>query len=61
MHDGAAALNFLEKCADQDIPNLILLDLSLPGINGLDFLAIIKKDKHLRSIPVVVLTSSAAD
>jgi CheY-like chemotaxis protein len=41
-------------------PNLILLDLKLPGRDGLEFLAEIKADKSLRKIPVIVLTTSDA-
>ena len=39
-------------------PNLILLDLKLPQMSGLEFLARLKKDPKLRSIPVVVMTAS---
>ncbi|NCC31045.1 MAG: response regulator [Chloroflexia bacterium] len=40
-------------------PNLILLDLNLPGTDGRALLAVIKDDEDLRSIPVVVLTTSS--
>jgi CheY-like chemotaxis protein len=39
-------------------PNLILLDLNLPGTDGRSLLAVIKDDEDLKSIPVVVLTTS---
>ena len=39
-------------------PSLILLDLSLPGAHGLQFLAQVKADPHLRVIPLIVLSSS---
>jgi two-component system, chemotaxis family, response regulator Rcp1 len=42
-------------------PDLILLDLNLPGIDGKGVLAEIKKHVHLRKIPVSILTSSAAE
>ena len=42
-------------------PDVILLDLKLPGLSGLGVLEIIKNDKDLQSIPVVMLTTSAAD
>jgi two-component system response regulator len=65
--DGAAALDFLfctgefayRKTNDQ--PQVILLDLNLPKIDGLEVLRRIKADARTRSIPVVVLTSSKDD
>lgn len=42
-------------------PKLILLDLTLPGMSGIDFLKEIRKKEETRSIPVVVLTSSRSD
>ena len=61
--DGNAALALLrERQARGEVqPGLILLDLNLPGRGGLDVLAEIKADADLRLIPVVVLTSSAAE
>ena len=60
--DGAAALAFLRRegtlhAAPQ--PDLILLDLNLPKLDGRQVLAAIKGDPRLRRIPVVVLTTSA--
>jgi two-component system response regulator len=40
-------------------PDLILLDLNMPGMDGRRFLEIVKADDHLKSIPVVVLTTSS--
>jgi CheY-like chemotaxis protein len=62
-HDGAEALDYLycrEKFAGRECryPVVILLDLKLPKVDGLEVLARIKSDEHLRIIPVVVLTSS---
>lgn len=62
--DGAAALRFLHRegeHTDAPRPGLILLDLNLPLMNGREVLAEIKSDEHLRSIPVVVLTTSQAE
>ena len=42
-------------------PSLILLDLSMPRKNGLEVLAELKQDAELRTIPVVVMTTSSAD
>ena len=59
--DGAEALDFLYQQGDfEDAPrpDLILLDLNLPKIKGLEVLAKIKSDEHLRRLPVIVLTIS---
>ena len=60
--DGVDALSFLrrqEECyKDAPQPDLILLDLNMPRMNGREFLAEIKKDPLLSGIPVVVLTTS---
>ncbi len=47
--------------ASRRLPDIILLDLSLPKMSGRDLLEIIKADEHLRQIPVVVLSSSGAE
>ena len=65
--DGQQALDYLfrrEEFQDPDKspkPNLILLDLRLPKVDGLEVLSAIKADAGLASIPVVVLTTSAAE
>lgn len=60
--DGVDALAFLrrqgEEYSDVPKPDLILLDLNMPRMNGREFLAAIKEDAELKSIPVVVLTTS---
>lgn len=63
VHDGAEALDYLysrEQYADRlsRDPVVILLDLKLPKVDGLEVLRTIKGDERLRTIPVVVLTSS---
>ncbi|HEX3719823.1 MAG TPA: response regulator [Verrucomicrobiae bacterium] len=62
--DGVEALTFLRKTgqyADAPMPDIILLDLNLPRMNGLEVLKEIKNDEKLRQIPVVVITSSKAE
>lgn len=62
--DGTMALEFLRQegeFADAPRPGLILLDLNLPKLNGREVLAAVKSDEGLRSIPVVVLTTSQAE
>ena len=58
--DGKQALVFLRQSAafaDAPRPDLILLDLELPGMNGFDVLNFIKSDAALKSIPVVVFST----
>jgi CheY-like chemotaxis protein len=63
--DGEEALEFLfhrGPYSDRELaprPNVILLDLNLPGTDGRDVLVEIKSDAHLKLIPVVVLTTSS--
>jgi len=65
--DGAEALDFIYargQYSDRDmkqIPRVILLDLKLPKVSGLEVLKILKNDNLLHTIPVVVVTSSAED
>jgi len=64
VDDGQAALDYLyrrgpfQNPAVAPKPDLILLDLRMPRIAGLEVLAIVKKDPELQTIPVVVLTTS---
>ncbi|GAA3612163.1 response regulator [Flavivirga amylovorans] len=55
-HNGEEALKILEK--KYELPHIILLDLNMPKINGLEFLSILKKDEDLRHIPAIILTTS---
>lgn len=64
VSDGVAALAYLRRegaHADAPRPDLILLDLNLPRKDGREVLAEIKQDEALRTIPVVVLTTSEAE
>jgi len=64
VNDGVEALDFLKRRGDYEKsprPDLILLDLNLPRKDGRDVLAEVKADPALKSIPVVILTTSASD
>jgi CheY-like chemotaxis protein len=64
VENGVQALSFLKKedgYKDAPTPDLILLDLNLPKKDGREVLLDIKKDKKLKKIPVVVLTTSQAE
>jgi CheY-like chemotaxis protein len=58
--NGEEALKYLRDSANVK-PCVILLDLNMPKMNGIEFLNIAKADPQLRAIPVVVLTTSRAD
>jgi CheY-like chemotaxis protein len=65
--DGQSALDYLfhrgefAGAADHARPHVILLDLRLPRVDGIDVLKAIKEDDDLKTIPVVVLTTSEAE
>ncbi|MGY0020590.1 response regulator [Streptomyces sp. cg35] len=59
VEDGIAALEYLRDPSSTR-PDLIVLDLNMPRMNGRELLAVLKGDDDLRTIPVVVLTTSAA-
>jgi len=64
VSDGSEALAYLRRegeYADAPRPDLILLDLNLPRRDGREVLAEVKADVNLRTIPVIVLTTSQAD
>lgn len=64
VKDGAEALDFLfcrgkfESRSITNPPKVVLLDLKLPKVNGLEVLRIVKKDKRTSHIPIVIVTSS---
>ena len=63
VRDGVEAVDYLKKrgkFSNTSKPNLILLDLNLPKRNGFEVLEIIKQDKELKRIPIVILTVSDA-
>jgi two-component system response regulator len=67
LKDGQAALDFLfaegkyKGRPVEQTPKVVLLDLKMPKVNGIEVLERIKKDERTRHIPVVVLTSSKED
>jgi CheY-like chemotaxis protein len=67
VKDGAEALDFLfargayGTRGQDDHPKVVLLDLRLPKVDGLEVLRQVKADERLRAIPIVVLTSSKED
>ncbi|MGN6578573.1 MAG: response regulator [Bordetella sp.] len=56
-HNGEEALNYLRD-SSRPRPTIILLDLNMPVMNGIEFLRIVKEDEQLRQHPVVILTTS---
>lgn len=66
-NDGVEALEYLygtgryEGRDPRDVPALVLLDLKLPKIGGLDVLRRMREDERTRCVPVVILTSSSED
>ena len=63
VRDGSEALDYLRRCGKFALrtnaqPILVLLDNKMPKISGLEVLKVMKSDTHLKTIPVVVLTSS---
>ncbi|MFN7803172.1 MAG: response regulator [Planctomycetaceae bacterium] len=57
--DGEAGLDCLDACLRQEgLPDLVLLDLNLPGRNGIEILQALKADPRLRDVPVVLLSTS---
>ncbi len=67
VHDGEELMNYLKRRppyedeARYPMPGLILLDLNMPRMDGREALLAIKSDSLLRSIPVVILSTSSAD
>jgi CheY-like chemotaxis protein len=63
LSDGEAALAYLARCERGDVeqPDVLLLDLRLPKVDGFEILRTVKEHAKLRSIPVVVLSTSAKE
>ena len=58
---GDDAVKFLQQATVNSLPDLILLDLNLPGRDGCEVLEAIRDDSRLKPLPVIMLTSSEAD
>jgi CheY-like chemotaxis protein len=56
-NNGEEALKLLEE--KEKLPDIILLDLNMPKLNGIEFLSILKNDDDLKHIPTVILTTSS--
>ena len=54
--NGEEALEYLQ--GEKDLPGIILLDLNMPRMNGMEFLQHVRSDERLKRIPVIVLTTS---
>jgi len=64
LKDGEKAIKFLKKegkYSDAGVPDLIILDVNLPRVNGHEVLQFIKFDEKLKHIPVIMLTTSSSD
>ena len=59
--DGRDLIDQLRACSANDLPDLILLDLNMPRMDGREALQEIKADESLRSIPIVIMTTSSAE
>ncbi len=60
VNNGEEALAYLAD-PGKEKPCVIILDLNMPKMNGLEFLGVVKKDQNLKRIPVIVMTTSKTD
>jgi CheY-like chemotaxis protein len=60
VYNGLEALDYLKNLSGEK-PCIVLLDLNMPKMNGIELLKILKKDASLKKLPVVVLTTSNAE
>ena len=57
-YNGKEALNLLRSNNETDLPDVILLDLNMPKMNGIEFLKILRADEKLKEINVFIITTS---
>jgi CheY-like chemotaxis protein len=63
VKNGEAALNFLsnsDKCKDKKLPDLIIMDINIPKINGHEVLEKVKRNSNWKHIPIIILTTSSS-
>lgn len=60
LHNGEEALHFLQELIESrtQLPDILLLDINMPRMNGLELLRAIRSDERLRHLPVFILTTS---
>lgn len=58
LPDGQAALGWIKERAAHGLPDLVLTDLSMPRLTGLELLRALKADERFRHVPVAIITSS---
>ncbi len=56
--NGQIAIDYLSKCIDEDIPDLILLDIKMPLKNGYEVLEFIRSQNNILDLPVVILSTT---
>lgn len=61
VSDGVAVLDYLRETRGDPVPAVVILDLNMPGLDGLEVLRRMKSDPSLKRIPVVAFTSSRED
>jgi CheY-like chemotaxis protein len=60
-HNGADALNMLTRDENKIVPDIILLDINMPKMNGLEFLQIVKNYYSLKHIKIFIITTSSEE
>ena len=58
-YNGLEALNMLRSTSDKLVPDVILLDINMPRMNGIEFLKVLRADEHLKDLKVFIMTTSS--